>query len=430
MWLLDKMLRRLVHKGRFIIIDHDGKEYAYGPSADEMPDGRPMRVRLTDRGAAFHIARDPRLGAGEAYMDGRMVVEPPHDIRDMLLYLASNGEGQHEEHFEPPGRLRRLAGKAVSKLDSFNDRRSARKNAEHTYNLTRRLYELFLDEDRQYTMGYHRTPDVSLEQAQLDKKAHIAAKLYMQPGKTSGMRVLDIGCGWGGLALYLHKHYDVDVLGVALAPDQIAFCKERAEAAGVADRVKFELMDYRDVTGTFDRITSVGLLEHVGTPQYPAFYEHTYRLLASDGVMFSHCCGRAGRRGSTDAWTRRYIFPGGYIPSLSELATESENAGWQIMDVEAMRFHYAHTLEEWYNRTNMHEDEIVDLYDGRFFRMWQFYLAGAEQAFRHGGLVNWQVQYVKDRNAIPMTRDYIEVEEERLRGADEAPAWHLATAAE
>lgn len=430
MWLLDKMLRRLVHQGRFVVIDHDGKEYAYGRSAEDMPDGRPIRIRLTDKGAAFHIARDPRVGAGEAYMDGRLVVEPPHDIRDMLLYLGANAEGAHHVHFEPPGKLRRLAGQAVSKIDSFNDRRAARKNAEHTYNLTRRLYELFLDEDRQYTMGYHRTHDVSLEQAQLDKKAHIAAKLYVQPGKTQGMRVLDIGCGWGGLALYLNKHYGVDVLGVALAPDQIAFCKERAEAAGVADRVKFELMDYRDITGSFDRITSVGLLEHVGTPQYPAFYEHTYRLLAKDGVMFSHCCGRAGGPGSTDAWTRKYIFPGGYIPALSELVIESEKAGWQVTDVEAMRFHYAHTLEEWYNRTGMHQAEIVELYDERFFRMWQFYLAGAEQAFRHGGLVNWQLQYVKDRKAIPMTRDYIEIEERRLRDADSAPDWHLSAAAE
>ena len=430
MWLLDKMLKKLIRRGRFVVIDHDGSRYEYGPSADQMPDGKPIVARLTDAKAAFHIARDPRVGAGEAYMDGRIVVEPPHDIRDMLLYLASNGEGEHEEHFEPPGRVRRVAGQIVSRIDAFNNRRSARKNAEHTYNLTRRLYELFLDEDRQYTMGYHRDPDVSLEQAQLDKKAHIAAKLNLDVATSSGKRVLDIGCGWGGLALYLHEQYDVDVLGVALAPDQIEFCRERAEKAGVADRVKFELMDYRDVTGTFDRITSVGLLEHVGTPQYPDFYKHTYKLLKHDGVMFSHCCGRAGGPGTTDAWTRKYIFPGGYIPALSELVVQSEKAGWQVMDVEAMRYHYAHTLEEWYNRTNRHEEEITALYDPRFFRMWQFYLAGAEQAFRHGGLINWQVQYVKTRAALPMTREYISTESARLRESTVAPGWHLDEAAE
>ena len=214
---------------------------------------------------------------------------------------------------------------------------------------------------------------------------------------------------------------------MALAPDQIAFCKERAEAEGVADKVKFALMDYRDVEGEFDRISSVGLLEHVGTPHYPQFFEHTARLLAPKGVMMSHCCGRAGPPGFTDKWTRKYIFPGGYIPALSELVSQSEKFGWEVTDVEAMRFHYSHTLEEWYNRTVLHEKEIVELYDERFYRMWLFYLAGAEQSFRHGNMVNWQIQYVKDREAIPMTREYLEAESARLRAADEGnvPQWHL-----
>lgn len=420
MWLLDKMLARLVRSGQLIVTDYDSKEYSYGPGSEE-----PIRIRFTDKGASAHVARYPQVGAGEAYMDGRLVVEPPHDIRDLVLFATANGAEQHETHFRPKGPLRKLAFHLASKVDSYNNQRAARRNAEHTYNLTRRLYELFLDEDRQYTMGYHRTPDVSLEQAQLDKKAHIAAKLHLEKGKSSGMKVLDIGCGWGGLALYLHRHYDVDVLGVALAPDQIEFCRERAKAEGVADRVKFELMDYRDVEGQFDRITSVGLLEHVGTPQYPAFYEHTFKLLKPDGVMFSHCCGRARGPGVTDAWTRKYIFPGGYIPALSELVVESEKAGWQIMDVEAMRYHYSHTLAEWYRRTQLHRNEIVELYDERFYRMWEFYLAGAEQAFRNGGMVNWQLQYVKRRDAIPMTRDYMHEESARLRAGDVAPAWHL-----
>ena len=199
------------------------------------------------------------------------------------------------------------------------------------------------------------------------------------------------------------------------------------EEAGLADRVRFELMDYRDVTGSFDRISSVGLLEHVGTPHYPQFFEHTARLLAPKGVMMSHCCGRAGPPGFTDKWTRKYIFPGGYIPALSELVSQSEKFGWEVTDVEAMRFHYSHTLEEWYNRTVLHEKEIVELYDERFYRMWLFYLAGAEQSFRHGNMVNWQIQYVKDREAIPMTREYLEAESARLRAADEGnvPHWHL-----
>ena len=421
MWLLDQMLKRLIRKGRLVITDHDGKTWSYGPGPED-----PIRVRLTHKQAANHIARYPQVGAGEAYMRGWLVVEEPHDVRDLVLFVTAGSSGRHDSNLTPRGPLRKLGQRLAAKLDSYNNARSAQKNAEHTYNLTRRLYELFLDEDRQYTMAYYRDPAISLEQAQLDKKAHIASKLFLEKGKSSGMRVLDIGCGWGGLALYLHRHYDVDVLGVALAPDQIEFCKERAEAAGVADRVKFELMDYRDVEGEFDRITSVGLLEHVGKPQYPAFYGHTFKLLKPGGVMFSHCCGRAGPPGITDAWTRKYIFPGAYIPALSELVGQSERAGFQVMDVEAMRFHYSHTLEEWYRRTQMHRDEIVALYDETFYRMWEFYLCGAEQAFRNGGMVNWQLQYVKRRDAIPMTRDYMHEEGERLRAGDTPPEWHLA----
>jgi cyclopropane-fatty-acyl-phospholipid synthase len=422
MWLLDKFLTRAIRRGRLVVTDYNGKVYEYGPGG-----GEEIRIRLTNRKAAGHIARYPQVGAGEAYMWGWLEVEEPHDIRDMVLFVTGNAKKLGQGVLQPKGKLRKAVQKMIAKADSINLRGKARKNAEHTYNLTRRLYELFLDEDRQYTMGYYRDTSNSLEKAQLDKKAHIAAKMYMEKAREMDrpMRVLDIGCGWGGLALYLNKHYGCEVLGVALAPDQIAFCKERAKAAGVDDKVKFALMDYRDVEGQFDRISSVGLLEHVGTPHYPQFYEHTSKLLAPDGVMFSHCCGRAGKPGFTDAWTRKYIFPGGYIPALSELVTQSEQFGWQIMDVEAMRFHYSHTLEEWYNRTVMHRDEIVEMYDEQFYRMWLFYLAGAEQSFRHGWMVNWQIVYVKDRAAIPMTREFMHYESERLRESEEPPVWHL-----
>jgi cyclopropane-fatty-acyl-phospholipid synthase len=423
MWLLNQMLTRVIRKGRLVITDYDGKVYEYGPGGD----GAPIRVRLTDKGASAHIARYPQVGAGEAYMDGRMVIEPPHDIRDLVLFVTMNGKTSSGKDFKAKGPWRKAAQALIAKLDGINPPGKAARNAKHTYNLTRRLYELFLDEDRQYTMAYYRDPDAgtSLEQAQLDKKAHLAAKLFIQTNADKPLKVLDIGCGWGGFALYLNKHYGCEVLGVALAEDQIAFCKERAAALGVSDKVKFELMDYRSVTGKFDRISSVGLLEHVGTPHYPIFYEHTNRLLAPGGVMLSHCCGRAGPPGFTDAWTRKYIFPGGYIPALSELVTQSEKHGWQVMDVEAMRYHYCYTLEEWYNRTVMHRDEIVDLYDEQFYRMWQFYLAGAEQSFRNGNMVNWQIVYVKDREAIPMTRDFMFEESARLRASDTAPTWHL-----
>jgi len=410
MWLLDKMLQKLVRKGELTVIDHDGRRYRYGRPD---PNHGPLALRLTDKRAAWDIARDPRIGAGEAYMNGRLVMEQG-DIRDLTLLARYNAPFEKPQALKPRSPLVKGVNAAMGRFDQINWKSRSRRNAEHTYNLTRRLYELFLDEDRQYTMAYYRDIRNSLEQAQLDKKAHIAAKLYVKPG----MRVLDIGCGWGGLALYLHRHYGVEVLGIALAPDQIEFCRERAEAAGVADKVKFELMDYRDVQGTFERIVNVGLIEHLGTPHYPGFYAKIRELLAPDGIMVSHCCGRMGPPGLTDKWTRKYIFPGGYIPALSELVSEAERHKLIVADVEAMRYHYAHTLEEWYRRTNAHREEIVALYDERFFRMWQFYLAGAEAAFRYGGLVNWQVQYLKRRDAVPMTRDYMYEEEERLRAAD------------
>jgi len=423
MWLLDKMLKKLIKKGELIVTNHDGKEYRYGAPD---PNHGPVHARLLDKGAAWHIAKDPRVGAGEAYMDKRLVIEPPSDIRDLVLLIRYNAPFEKPGALKAKGPITRSANFITGKLDQINWKSRSRRNAEHTYNLTRRLYELFLDEDRQYTCAYYRDTSDSLEQAQLDKKAHIAAKLNIKPG----MKVLDIGCGWGGLALYLNRHYGCEVLGIALAPDQIEFSNLRAKELGVDDKVKFELLDYRDVEGQFDRITSVGLIEHLGTPHHAGFFAKTFELLKPDGVMFSHCCGRMGGPGLTDKWTRKYIFPGGYIPALSELVTQAEKHRFIVSDVEAVRYHYAHTLEEWYYRTNAAEAEITELYDERFFRMWQFYLTGAEAAFRYGGLVNWQLQYVKRRDAIPMTWDYMFEEERRLHTMDEAPEWHLSRAAE
>lgn len=421
MWLLDKLLRRVIQKGELTVIDHRGREHRYG-SPD--PEIRPVTARLTDKGAAFAIVADPRLGAGEAYMDGRFVIEQG-DIRDLLLLARYNAPFERPGALKPKGVMRRAARAVAGRIDQINWRTRSRRNAEHTYNLTRRLYELFLDEDRQYTCAYYRDPADSLEQAQLDKKAHIAAKLNLKPG----MRVLDIGCGWGGLALYLHRHYGVEVLGVALAPDQIEFSRERAAEAGVSDHVKFELMDYRDVPGTFDRIVNVGLIEHLGTPHYPTFFAKCRDLLEPDGLMLSHCCGRMGPPGLTDAWTRKYIFPGGYIPALSEIVSEAEKHRLIVSDVETLRLHYAYTLQEWYRRTVAAREEIVKLYDERFYRMWQFYLAGAEAAFRYGGMSNFQIQYLKSRRSAPIIRDYMFEEEERLRGLEQAPEWHLGHAA-
>lgn len=420
MWLLDRMLRTVVREGRLIVTDHDGTSYPYGDVAAD-----PIRIRLLRKGTAWRIARDPRLGAGEAYMDGELVVEPPHDIRDLVMLIMGNG-ARIGHDVDAPSPLRRGFDKLMWRLDQFNHRGRASRNVKHHYDLTRQFYELFLDEDRQYTMAYWRSPDETLERAQLDKKALIAAKLRLEPG----MRVLDIGCGWGGLGLYLHRHYGCEVLGVSLAPDQVRFANERAEAAGVADKVRFKLTDYRDVTGTFDRITSVGMIEHVGAPNFAEYFGKTHALLAPDGIMLTHTIGRTGGPGRTDSWTRKHIFPGGYIPALSELVSACENTGWQQGDVEVLRYHYALTLHEWYDRTTRHEAQITALYDQRLFRMWQFYLAGAEQAFRFDAMVNFHLLTVKRQSVLPMTRDWIAEEARRLMEADTAPEWHLGQAAE
>jgi cyclopropane-fatty-acyl-phospholipid synthase len=418
MWLLDKMLRKLIRKGRLVVTDHDGKVFRYGDGI-----GETVAIRLTDRGAARHIARDPRVGTGEAYMDGRLVIEPPHDIRDFVLFAMGQ---KRRGVLRPRGPVRRTIERVAARIDQINRRARASCNVRHHYDLTRAFYEQFLDEDRQYSMAYYRDPGSGLERAQIDKKALIAAKLNIDPAAGPGLRLLDIGCGWGGLALYLHRHFGCEVLGVSLAPDQVRFANERAEAAGVAGKVRFELIDYRDLDGPFDRITSVGMLEHVGAPNFAEYFAKTRELLADDGVMLTHTIGRTGCPGTTDKWTRKYIFPGGYIPAMSELVSALERTRWEIADVEVLRYHYALTLEEWYRRTTLREAEITALYDARMFRMWQFYLAGAEQAFRHGNLVNFHIQTVKRRDAVPMTRDYISTEAARLSALDETPRWHLS----
>lgn len=416
MWLLDKMVRHLVRDGRLVITDHDGKVYEYGNDA-----GEAFSVRLTHPRAARHIARDPRIGTGEAYMWGWLVVEPPHDIRDFVLFIMSRASRQKGGALKQKGLLRQALNKAAAELDQANSRGRASKNAVHHYGLTRQFYELFLDEDRQYSMAYYRDPANSLERAQLDKKALITAKL--RPGPD--MRVLDIGCGWGGMGLYLNRHFGCEVLGVSLAPDQVAFANERAQAAGVADKVKFELIDYRDVEGTFDRICSIGMLEHVGARRYDEYFAKTWSLLSEDGVMLTHTIGRQGVPGTSDKFARKYIFPGHYLPSLSQLQGALERSRWEVTDVEILRYHYAYTLAEWYRRTTLHEKEITALYDERLFRMWQFYLVGAEQGFRFSRMVNFQIQSAKRRDALPETRDYISAETARLSALDEAPEWHL-----
>lgn len=407
MLLLGKALRRLVKRGELSVTDHKGRIHNFGRPDPEF--GR-IAIRFTDARVPHEILRDTSLGTAEAYMDGRLLVEEG-DIFGLVDLIRGNAMW---EEGRSKGAFGRSGSRLLKRLRTLNPVSRSRRNVAHHYDLSGALYELFLDSDRQYSCAYYRHPANSLEQAQADKKAHIAAKLHLKPGQ----RVLDIGCGWGGMALYLNRVADVDVLGITLSEEQLKVARARAAEAGVADRVRFELIDYRLLEGRFDRIVSVGMFEHVGTPNYPAFFAKCRELLAEDGVMLLHTIGRMGGPGTTDNFTNKYIFPGGYIPALSEMVGPSEQARLLVSDVETLRLHYAYTLKDWYRRTEEKKAEIVALYDERFFRMWQFYLAGSHAAFWRGGMVNYQVQYVRNRRALPITRDYMEEAEARYR--DEA----------
>jgi len=406
MSLFDKFVGRLFKRGEFTIILADGSRRTYG-----VPDPtlKPVTIRLTDPGVTRFIATNPHLHAAEAFIDGRLVIEQG-DVRDLVDLVRANGKWEEGRvtlrgTFASLVRDRLRAGAA-----SINWPGRSKANVAHHYDLNDRLYDLFLDADRQYSCAYFTDPGNSLDQAQADKKAHIAAKLHLKPG----LKLLDIGCGWGGMALYLNRVAGVEVLGITLSEEQLRVARRRAEEAGVSDKVKFELVDYRELTGRFDRIVSVGMFEHVGVPQYEAFFLKCRELLAQDGVMLLHTIGRLGAPGKTDAFTLKYIFPGGYNPALSEIVSASEPARLIVADVETLRLHYGMTLDHWYDRTMAAKDAIVALYDERFFRMWTFYLAGARAAFYHGNLCNYQIQYIRDRRTLPITRDYISAAEKDL----------------
>ena len=364
--LFDRFMKSMIHEGQLEVEIAGSAPKCFGV-ADRA--GKPVRIWLKDRATARAIARNPALGAAEAYMDGRLRV-PDDDIWPVLDLVG------HNIRWDWSNKNRVRLWRSTRWLDAIlprNDGTRAKANVAHHYDLSDRLYALFLDTDWQYSCAYFEDPNISLDDAQQDKLAHIAAKLSLKPGQ----RVLDIGCGWGGLALYLHKVAGVEVLGITLSEEQLAVARARAHETGVADKVRFELIDYRDVSGTYDRIVSVGMFEHVGRKRYQAFFETIRDRLADDGIALVHTIMRADGPGKTDPFTSRYIFPGGYCPALSEVLPAIEQSWLWVSDIEILRLHYAYTLEEWYKRVRDHRTEIIALYDERFFLMWSFYLASA-----------------------------------------------------
>ncbi len=406
--LLERTLRRIVRRGNLTLVSPAGREVRLGDGS-----GRRVRFRVTSRLWAAKILTDPDLRLGEAWMNGGLIVEEG-ELFDLLMQLvpAAMEAGRRVPGVALPWMLRR----AARRLRQFNPRRRARRNVAHHYDLDGRLYELFLDRDLQYSCALFEHPDQSLWDAQTAKKRHIAAKLMIRPG----MRVLDIGSGWGGLSLYLARTCGARVTGVTLSREQLELSRARAARLGLEEQAEFRLMDYRDVEGTFDRIVSVGMFEHVGVSHYRRFFGKVRELLAPDGVALLHSINRADGPGVTSAWIDRYIFPGGYIPAMSEVLPAVEKSGLIVTDVEILRLHYARTLREWRKRFVSQWNRAAALYDERFCRMWEFYLTASEVMFRLGWMNNFQIQMAKDQQAVPLTRDYIAGEEERLRAIDGA----------
>lgn len=407
MRLLAPVLNQIVTDGRLDIIDPGGERHSFGPGATA-----DVVVRFTDPALPRRILMNPSMAVGEAYMDGTLRIESG----DLLEFLYLVADGADWENF---GRLQDAAQRARTALrwlNGFNPAARARRNVAHHYDLSSELFDLFLDHDRQYSCAYFETPEADLEAAQLAKKRHLAAKLYLTPG--AGQRVLDIGCGWGGLALYLGRLFDAQVTGLTLSQEQHSYANRRARYASLDDRVGVAMRDYRFETARYDRIVSVGMFEHVGLPQYPTFFNTVQRLLTDDGVAVLHSIGQPGRPSSTNPWIAKYIFPGGYIPALSEVTPHIERAGLTVTDVEILRLHYAETLRAWRQNFVANWERAKQLYDERFCRMWEFYLTIAEAGFRLNRLMVFQIQMAKRVDTLPMTRDYIQAAESWLRQRD------------
>ncbi|MBL9058961.1 MAG: class I SAM-dependent methyltransferase [Mangrovicoccus sp.] len=411
MWtsLLDRLLRGMVQHGTLTVAYPDGRLARHGGG-----DGPRVAIRLSDPSLPRRLLVSPELALGEAYMDGTLTIEGDN-LAGLFEILFLNRGTRHGTWLQAPSMAARWLSR---RIDQFNPAPKARSNVAHHYDLSQALYDTFLDADRQYSCAYFATGHESLDAAQEAKTALIARKLLLQPG----MRVLDIGCGWGGMALTLARDHGASVLGVTLSTDQHRIASERARAAGLSDRVEFRLQDYRAVTGRFDRVVSVGMFEHVGVPHYRSYFRTLRDRLTDDGIALVHTIGRMMPPGTTSPWIRKYIFPGGYIPALSEPVAAIEHSDLWITDIEVLRQHYARTLQAWGARfaaaaaDPSTRAQVPLLADARFVRMWRFYLVGAEMTFRFGGHDVFQIQLARRQEAVPTTRGYLLTPDDPAQG--------------
>lgn len=400
-------LEKLVSQGSLTIRPASGKPWSFGDGGEPA-----VTVALADSRVVGELLRDPEVRLGELYMDGRLIVEAG-SFYDLLSLVLQHGMATRHHTTR---RVLSMLRKVRHRLTGHNNLHRSRRNVQHHYDLNATFYEMFLDGDRQYSCAYFERPEMTLEQAQRAKCRHIAAKLMMKPG----VSVLDIGCGWGGMGLYLSAFGQAgSVRGITLSGEQLAVARKRAEDGGFPT-VDFELEDYRKTCGLFDRIVSVGMFEHVGPGNYGTFFRKAADLLADDGVMVLHTIGHTSEPGVTNPWITRYIFPGGHLPALSEVAAAIEKSGLMMADVEVLRLHYADTLREWRRRFMEKREQALALYDERFCRMWECYLAMSEAAFRFLDVVVYQFQLTRRNDVVPITRDYIALAEAELRRREDA----------
>lgn len=399
--LLQSFLKQCIKTGSLTVVMPNGDRLSSGDGS-----GLPLIVTLKDNKAARELFFHPQMALGELFTDGRLTVSGG-TVYDLLELLGHNLHSLTPPQF---GWLQHTLRNLLEPFNRANSEGKSRDNVHHHYDIDDRIYELFLDSDRQYSCAYFETPDQDLETAQLAKKRHIVSKLIVR----QGAKVLDIGSGWGGMALYLGGIAGAEVTGVTLSPEQLKVSKRRASEKGLAKRIDFRLQDYRALTETFDRIVSVGMFEHVGLKDYETYFKTVRRCLKDDGIMLLHSIGRLDGRSAMNPWFEKYIFPGSYVPSLAEVFPAIEKAGLIVTDVEVLRLHYADTLLAWRKRFMARRAEAAALLGERFCRMWEFYLAAGEAGFRYGGLMVFQIQLAKKIDSVPRTRDYIATEEDRL----------------
>jgi cyclopropane-fatty-acyl-phospholipid synthase len=416
---MDRLLRyflgQFVRRGSMTFTTARGARFTCGDGT-----GKPVAVRFLTADAERRVLLNPELALGEVFMEGAFVVENG-TIADALAILLDQPDILPRWTL-----LQRSLRYLVRHIQQFNPPSRSKQNVARHYDLDGRLYSLFLDADKQYSCAYFETPDMTLDDAQLAKKRHLAAKLLIERGH----RVLDIGSGWGGLGLYLAEITGADVTGITLSTEQLQVSNARAAEKNLTRSARFVLEDYRTVSGSFERIASVGMFEHVGVDFYETYFRRCADLLTEDGIMVLHSIGRSEGPDVSNPWIAKYIFPGGYIPALSEVMRAVERSGLLVCDIEILRLHYAETLKAWRERFMARREEAVRLYDERFARMWEFYLAGSEMTFRKQNMMVFQIQLAKRQGVVPVTRNYIAREEARLRGVEQGQRPRLQIAGE